>query len=238
LCADKIRVREYLEQKIGIEETERLICKKYGCFQSPEEIDFEKLPNQFVLKSNHASGQVLLCQDKSKLDIKKTRKTLRKWMGINYYYLIGEWQYLHVKPQIICEELLDSSIVDYRIFCFEGKPTYIKVTKHSKSADGYDYNMYYTDWSETEFRMEQKYGRLDMPKPKQLDYMLGLAKKLSEDFHFVRVDFFTVNEHVYFAELTFTPNSGREKYTNFDVDRRFGEMFELPNDNFVKRGMR
>lgn len=235
-CADKVLVREYLENKLGKEEADSLICKKYGIWETPEEIDFDSLPKSFVLKSNHASAQVILCSDKSQLNFDKVRKQLNKWLKTNYYYSVGEWQYKNIKPMIICEELLDSNIVDYRIFCFEGKPTYIKVTKHnSNSPGGYDYNMYYTNWDKTEFRMAQSYGDMDIEKPVCLDYMLELAEKLSSDFHFVRVDFFTVKEKVYFAELTFTPNSGREKYTDYNVDIEFGKMFDLPNDQFVQK---
>lgn len=235
-CADKVRVRQYLEEKIGKEKTDALVCKKYGIWDNPEDIDFDSLPNSFVLKSNHASGQVIICDNKATLDINKTKKQLKSWLKINFYYLMGEWQYKYIKPLIICEELLDSDIVDYRVFCFEGKPTYIKVTKHnSNSPGGYDYNMYYTNWEKTDFKMSQSYGELDFVKPDRLDYMLELAKKLSEDFHFVRVDFFTVASKVYFAELTFTPNSGCEKFTDFSVDKKFGSLFNLPDDQYVKK---
>lgn len=234
-CADKILVREYVESKLGKEETNNLFCKKYGYWDDPSLINFDNLPNSFVLKSNHASAQVIICEDKSLLNVDKTIKQMSEWLKLNHYFFMGEWQYKNIKPQIICEELLDSHIVDYRIFCFEGKPTYIKVTRHStSSAGGYDYNMYYPDWTQTEFRMEQNYGHLDFEKPEQLDYMLQVATILSQDFHFVRVDFFITKQKVYFAELTFTPNSGCEKYTDFEVDKRFGNMFELPNDEYVE----
>lgn len=228
-CADKVEVKKYLSQKLGQHEADKLICERYAIYDSVDDIDFDKLPNSFVLKSNHASGQVILCPNKDKLNVKKVKTEMRKWLKINYYYHTGEWQYKDIKPKIICEKLLQENITDYRIFCFEGNPTYIKVTRHNEnSPGGYDYAMYYTDWSKTHFKMDLNYGELNEEKPKQLDYMLDLARKLSEDFHFVRVDLYSVNEKVYFAELTFTPNTGREKFENYQDDLYFGSLFNLP----------
>lgn len=235
-CADKVDVKHYLEDKLGEKETQKLICQRYGVWDNPDDIDFDSLPDSFVLKSNHASGQFILCRDKKKLDIQQTKRVMKNWLKINYYYASGEWQYKNIKPKIICEKLLESDIVDYRIFCFEGKPTYIKTTRHNThSTGGYDCALYYPDWTPTEFRMSQNYGEMTIEKPKRLDYMLSVATKLSQDFHFVRVDLYSVENEIYFAELTFTPNSGREKFDNESVDERFGAMFDIPNDEYVEK---
>lgn len=237
-CADKIEVKEYLIEKLGEKEANKLICERYGVWSSVDDIEFEKLPREFVLKSNHASGHIIICNDKSKIDINKVKKVMKKWMKTNYYYLCGEWQYKDIKPKIICEKLLQSDIVDYRIFCFEGNPIYIKTTRHSSvSSGGYDSAIYYADWEKVEFKMDQSYGEMEIEKPKHLDYMLEIARRLSEDFHFVRVDLYSVGEEIYFAELTFTPNSSCEKFENMEVDERFGSMFTLPDDMYVKRGI-
>lgn len=212
-----------------------LFCKKYGVWDSPNKIDFPSLPNSFVIKTNHASGQFILCKDKSELDVSTVKETFAKWLRVNYYYVNGEWQYKNIKPKVLCEELLEDDIADYRIFCFEGKPTYIKVTKHNiNSPGGYDCAIFYPDWTEAEFTMAQNYGHLDITKPDNLDAMLEIAEKLSKDFHFVRVDLYSVSGKTYFAELTFTPNSGGEKFADPAVDLRFGNMFELPNDEYVE----
>lgn len=235
-CADKIRVREYLVEKLGEQEAKKLICEQYGTWDNPEDIDFQRLPDSFVLKSNHASGQVILCKDKAQLDIEKVKKKMSEWLSYSYYNDRGEWQYKHIKPQILAERLLESDIVDYRIFCFEGEPTYIKTTKHNpETKGGYDCALYYPDWTPTDFKMAQAYGSMNVPKPEKLDYMLEVARKLSKDFHFVRVDLYSVENNIYFAELTFTPNSGCEKFESQEVDERFGKLFSIPNDEFVRR---
>lgn len=228
-CADKVTVEQYLQEKLGKDETKDLLCPRYGIFDSVDDIDFDKLPQSFVLKSNHASGQVIICKDKSRLNIPEAKKDMRLWLKVNYYYSDGEWQYKNIQPKIICEKLLEADIIDYRIFCFEGKPAYIKVTQHNpNSPGGYDYAMYYPDWTKTEFKMSLNYGNLDIEKPKQLEYMLSVAQKLSEDFHFVRVDLYSVGDKVFFAELTFTPNAGKERFERYEDDVRFGSMFQLP----------
>ena len=235
-CADKVSVQGYVEEKLGKEVADSLFCTKYGVWEHVEDIDIETLPNSFVFKSNHASGHVILCEDKTKLDWVQTKVTLNNWLRTNFFYMHGEWQYKNIKPKIICEELLDADIIDYRIFCFGGKPEYIKVTKHNnESKGGYDCALYYPDWTETEFTLAQNYGYLSVPKPADLDTMLEIARKLSKDFSFVRVDLYSVSGRTYFAELTFTPNSGCEWFTDESVDLRFGEMFKLPKDQYVKR---
>lgn len=229
VCADKVEVEKYLRQKLGVDEIKKLLCERYGVYDSAEAVDFDKLPQSFVLKSNHASGQVIICRDKTKLNIREARRDMCSWLKVNYYYSDGEWQYKNIKPKIICEKLLEADIIDYRIFCFEGKPVYIKVTRHNpNSPGGYDYAMYYPDWTKTEFKMSLNYGDLEIEKPKELDYMLSVAEKLSSDFHFVRVDLYSVKDKVYFAELTFTPNAGKERFERYEDDLRFGSMFSIP----------
>lgn len=235
-CADKVEIYGFVVEKLGKEEADELFCEKYGIWEKVEDIDFDSLPSSFVLKSNHASGHIIICEDKNKLDWEKTQKTLNKWLHTNFFYVHGEWQYKNIKPKIICERLLDSDIVDYRIFCFAGKPEYIKVTKHnSNSAGGYDCGLYYTDWTEADFSVAQNYGNLEIEKPADLENMLRIAKALSANFCFVRVDLYSVSGKTYFAELTFTPNAGYEFFSEYETDLKFGEKITLPIDRYVTK---
>lgn len=139
LCADKVKVRKFIEELFNqskLKDNILFFPHWYGIFDNPDAIDFQELPNKFVLKSNHASGQVIICKDKSELNITKTKRQLKKWINTNYYYIDAEKHYKDIKPKIICEELLDSNIIDYRLFCFEGEPYLIKVTQHNNRITG------------------------------------------------------------------------------------------------------
>ena len=227
-CADKLAVKDYLDEKLGVEIANSVWCKKYGHWTNVDDIDFDSLPSSFVLKSNHSSGQIIICQDKSKLDIHKTKKEMSEWLKENLYHLTGEWQYKNIKPQIICEELLDSDIIDYRIFCFGGKPEYVKLTQHNPDTPrGYDYAIYSTEWAKMEILKTKGYGNKDFEKPESWELMLEYARKLSEDFNFVRTDFFTVDDRIFFAELTFTPSNGWEDFITEELAVKYGDMIKL-----------
>lgn len=221
ICADKVAVREYVKTKI--EDAETYYPQWYGVYENPDDIEFEELPNAFVLKSNHASGQVLICPNKKELDIDQTTALLKKWLKTNWYYEWGEWQYKNIKPQIICEELLENNIKDYRIFCFEGEPMFIRATIHDETAKtGYGVGVYDTKWDK--FPLWQDTDNIiSVEKPKHLDTMVELSKRLSEDFHFVRVDLYEVNGKVYFSELTFTPNGGIYYFKPDYWDEKLGQ---------------
>lgn len=227
-CADKLAVKEYLDEKLGIEEANNIWCKKYGSWEKVDDIPFDTLPNQFVLKSNHSSGHIILCQNKDDIKIEDIKKELNAWLKENLYDLTGEWQYKNIKPKIICEELLDNNIIDYRIFCFNGEPQYVKLTQHnSKAPRGYDYAVYSIDWEKMNLLKTKGYGNKDFKKPICWNKMIEYARKLSSDFNFVRTDFFTVGDKVYFAELTFTPSSGWEDFVTDELAVKYGDMIKL-----------
>ena len=222
LCADKYRVREYVE-KCGLLE---YMPKLYGHWEEPELIDFNSLPDEFVLKANNGCGTVKIVRDKSQLDTKATVKILKKWLKVPFGYEGGQSHYLKIKPCIIAEELLHEdenlnnkmeaprSLTDYKIWCFEGKPECILVI-HDRVGKGYLMDMYDTEWNRipNSLKRNAHYGVTEekVLRPKCLKQMLMMASKLSEPFTELRVDFYVINNKPVIGELTFS--SGYGNYT-------------------------
>lgn len=145
-CADKYHVRSYIKEKIKEDSTLEL-TKIYGVWDNPEEISFDSLPNQFVLKSNHASGQVIIVKDKKQLNQQEAVSKMKQWLQENYYYITGEWVYKDIKPVIICEELLDDDIKDYKFYCFNGEPKFLYISEGlAKSHEQARMNFVNLDW--------------------------------------------------------------------------------------------
>lgn len=231
ICADKVLVRDYVQKKMEQADERLKGCLKfpkwYGTWDDVEKIKFGMLPERFVLKSNHASGHIIICSNKEMIDWKKVKAEMRKWLRINFYYVDAEKHYANIKPQIICEELLEEEIIDYRFFCFKGIPYFVKVTIHNQRAvAGYDEATYYPDWSRVDIIWNKEYGQGEFEQPKKLKEMLEVARILSSDFEFVRVDLYSQGDDIYFSELTFTPNSGFEKDLSYEWDKKLGELWD------------
>lgn len=221
-AAGRAGVREYLTEK-GLGE---YLVPIYGVYDKFEDIDFNKLPNQFVMKCTHACAFNQIVLDKSKLNIKESKKKFNKWLKTNYGRMTMERHYSPIKPQIIIEKYLgfaDDLPIEYKIHVFNGKAKYIYVV----SGRGKDirYNNCYIDW--TPFDGAQFNGwkkREPAPiKPDNWDAMVKLAEKMAEDFPFVRVDLYNINGKIYFSELTFTPAKGT---LIFDDDKADFEISE------------
>ena len=211
-CADKAAVRDYVTAK-GYAD---ILNEVYGVYDTVEEIPFESLPNQFVLKITNTSGYNIICKDKTKLDIEKTKEQLKKWLveSNGFGFASGEWQYAYTKPRILVEKYLsnlgESSLVDYKFNCFKGK-VYSCFVAYDRSADDphgvVSYDDYDRDWNLTEgIKPIWHKNRKVFPKPKTYERMLEIASKLSEDFDYVRVDLYEIENDVLFSELTFAPN--------------------------------
>lgn len=208
ICADKYKVRGFIEEK-GYSDT---LIPLLGCWKNAKEIDFSKLPNKFVLKCNHGCRMNILVEDKSKLDIKSTIKTLNKWMKIDYSKITPEYHYHYIDRYIICEEFLpvkhSSEIVDFKIHCFNGIPKWVGICFERDYTTGHPNEMIMSpDWNrlmylQSDCLNDGKY----MAKPEKLDEMISMARKLSKDFPYVRVDLYYINGNIYFGELTFTPS--------------------------------
>lgn len=213
--ADKYLVREYVK-KLGYE---HILVKLYGKWDSAESIDWQKLPNQFVMKVNNGSGDVLVCRDKSKLDIKKETKKFAKLLAKPYGYKTGELHYIPIPPCIIAEELLDNTnqsvdsdtLIDYKIWCFNGNPETI-VAYYNRHKDTVEIAAYDLDWNfHPEYSNYTKHfikAKQLLPKPQSLQEMLSIASALSKGFPEVRIDLYEVGGKPYFGEMTFTSSFG------------------------------
>ena len=229
----KYNFKKYIEKKIGKGYTVPL----YGAWTDERRIDFNKLPNQFVLKSNCSSGGnfIKVIKDKSKINVDELRKELKNWLD-PLQLLINSYckAYWKVRPIIIAEEYveqLDGQVYDYKFFCFGGEPKFAYVATDHFEGQISNISIYDLDWN----RLDVKYGEHpwnNVPAPKNLDKMVELAKKVSKEFPFVRVDFFEIGDKVYFSELTFYPGGGFNKINPPDVDKAWGEMLVLPKKNF------
>lgn len=220
LCADKYRMREYVE-RCGFKDH---LPKLYGHWGNPEEIDFDILPNEFVLKANNGCGTVKIVRDKLSLDKAATIKMLKTWLK-PFGYIAGQTHYMHIQPCIIAEELLhqdgelnsisSKSLVDYKVWCFHGKPECILVI-HDREGRGYLMDMYDTKWERipNSLKHNAHYGANDMKinKPVCLEQILQMANKLAEPFIELRVDFYVIADKPVVGELTFT--SGYGNYTD------------------------
>ncbi len=227
---DKYKAREYIKKKIG----EQYLIPLVGVWDSIDDIDFDVLPNKFVIKCNHNSGLgMCICKDKSKLDIKKVKKGLKKGLKQDYYLTGREWPYKDVPRKIIAEKFLENNeagLTDYKIHCFNGVPKCILVCKDRFSAGGLTEDFFSTDWEHMEVKRPNiPNSKAIIPKPEKLDEMLCLAKKLSKNIPFLRVDFYFVDGKIYFSEFTFFPASGFAPFEPAEWDNVFGEWLELPN---------
>lgn len=228
MMVDKYEVRKYISQNIG----EEYLIPLIGVWDNFDEIDFSKLPNQFVLKCTHDSGGVVICKDKNKLDIEETRKKINKHLKTNYYYACREWPYKNIKPKIICEEyMVDESGVelkDYKIFCFSGEAKMIQVD-YNRFVE-HKRNLYDTEWNYIPASIEYPTdSKVKINKPEKLETMLELAKVLAKDYPHVRVDFYLINNRVYFGEMTFYHGAGYEKFEPKSLEIKMGKWIKLPS---------
>ena len=226
---DKYEVKKYVSDMIG----EEYIIPTLGVYDKFDEINFEKLPNQFVIKCTHDSGGIVICKDKTQLDIKATKNKINECLKKNYYYNAREWVYKDIKPRIIVEKYMEDEskkeLKDYKFFCFNGEAKYIQVdfdrfTNHKR-------NIYDTNWNLTDIQiLYPRYENIKIDRPQKLELMLELAGKLARGKKFVRVDFYSIIQNVYFGELTFYPGAGMEKFTPEKYDKLWGDLLVLPID--------
>lgn len=206
-CAGRVGVREYVKEQ-GFDE---LLIKIYGVFDRFEDIDFSKLPNQFVLKCSHGSAMNYICYDKSKINYEELKKKFNKWLKTNYGKKTLELHYSKIKPQIIIEELMLENgklPTEYKIHVFNGKAKNLYVVT-SRGVD-IRYNNYYIDWTPFDGSQFNGWKKTDYPlkKPSNFEKMVEVAEKLASKFPFVRVDLYNINGKIYFSEMTFTPAKG------------------------------
>ena len=224
-CADKIKLRDYCKEKLGID-----ICIPIlAIYDKPEQIEWDKLPNKFVIKCNHGSGYNIVVNNKDKLNKNDVNKTLNKWINEKYGLLTFELHYNLIKPKIFIEEFKDfngKTLADYKIWCFNGEPKFFTINYDFGHGNINFYNMNgeFLDISRTDFP-SNKNRKDDMPK--SLNKMIEYAKILSKDFKLVRVDFYEIDNQPILGELTFTPSSGNLSFKNINTDKELGKLLEL-----------
>lgn len=234
---DKYEAKQYVSDIIG----SKYVIPTYGVWDNPYSINFDLLPNQFVMKTTHDSGHVIICKDKRTLDIELTRKQLSIWLRERFYCIGREWPYKNVKPRIIAEQMLNApmdkglineqgtDLKDYKFFCFNGKVQCFKID-YDRFSDHHA-NYYNTEGMLLDF------GEADFPPnlshvehiPDNLGEMIQLSERLSANTPFLRVDFYNISGKIFFGELTFFPASGWGKFTADDYDIMLGNYLALPS---------
>ena len=228
---DKAGAKEYVAKKIG----EQFVIPTIGLWDRPEDIPWDELPNQFVAKVTHDSGGIVICKDKSMLDFHAAIKKLSNGLKRDYYAVSREWPYKNVKRRIIVEQyMVDESgyeLRDYKFFCFNGEPKMLFIaTDRENPNEETKFDFFDMDFNLLPFTNGHEHAKNTPAKPKGFDTMVKLAHKLSAGIPHVRVDFYDINGHVYFGELTFYHWSGFVPFNPTDWDSKIGEWLKLPKN--------
>lgn len=231
-CVDKYKVREYIQSK-GYS---HILINIYGVFKNAKDIEFDSLPNKFVLKTTNGSRTNIFCEDKNIINVEEVTEKLNKWLYERTARAGREWAYYNVIPQIICEEYLekdeDNDIVDYKFYCFNGKVYVIEVCKERFSSSGVKMGFFNEDFEFININnnrysfMNDNNERINVSKPNNFKEMIKIAEDLSVDFPHVRVDLYNIRGRIIFGELTFYSASGYVDYGEFDY--KLGEKFNIP----------
>ncbi len=240
---DKYEVKKYVASVIG----EDYIIPTLGIWNHFDEIDFEELPKQFVLKCTHDSGGLVIVRDKNAFDMKAAKKKLEANLKRNFYWLGREWPYKNVKPRIIAEKYMeekghavidgsvdtlqtheDKELTDYKFMCFHGEVKCIFTCTERYSGEGLKVTFFDKDWNRFPFERHYPKSNKEIPKPGNLYDMIKLSEQLAKGVPFVRVDFYNIDQKIYFGELTFYPGSGFEEFNPEEWDDILGEWLVLP----------
>ena len=229
LLVDKYAVRGWVKEKIG----EQYLIPLLGAWDKFDDIDFNALPKKFALKCNHGSGYNVIVTDKSKLDLGLLRRRINTWMSEDYAFKSGfELQYSAIPRKIVAEKYIennDRDLFDYKFWCFDGKVKYIQfLSERYTNANGAQMAFYDRGWNKLNFIVAHPLDDKTIKKPDNLESMIELAEKLSSGFNYVRVDFYDVNNKIYFGEMTFTPDSGQGKWEPEEMNLTIGRMIKLP----------
>lgn len=227
MMTDKYLVRKYVEEKIG----SQYLIPLLGVWDNPKNIDFDNLPNEFVLKCNHDMGSVVLCTNKNELNRKKTIRYLNKFYRKNYFWPSREYNYFNIDRKVVAEKYMrdeSGELTDYKFFCFQGIPQFIQVdinrfTNHTR-------NFYTTNWEIIPVENGCKNNlNLKINKPEDLTLMLDLVSKLSKGYPHIRVDLYYINKKIYFGELTFHHGGGAMRVIPREYDDIWGSYLKLPS---------
>lgn len=226
---DKYRAKKYVSSLIG----DKYIISTLGVWDKFDDINFDALPQQFVLKCTHDSGGLIICRDKSKLNIDEARRKINACLKQRYFWIAREWPYKNVKPRIIAEKYMESEsdqeLTDYKWFCFNGEPQFLYISHGLANHETATIDFYDIQHNRMPFkRTDYKSSTTDAPKPRCHSEMIEVAKKLSKDIPFVRIDLYEINGKVYFSEITFSPCAGWLPFDPPEWDLTLGKYIRLP----------
>lgn len=227
---DKYLVKKYVAGIIG----EQYIIPTLGVWNSFDQIDFNKLPNKFVLKCTHDSGGVVICKDKKTFNYKKAESKLNFCLKRDFYLLGREWPYKNVKRRIIAEALLESKnveekeLLDYKFMCFNGKCRCSFVCSGRFEREGLCVTFFDKNWNKMPFERHYPASTKKIKKPEKYDLMIELAEKISKNIPFARIDFYEIDGRIYFGEITLFPGNGMEEFRPEKWDRILGDWITLP----------
>src|SRR5699024_10919419 len=232
VCADKYKVRSYANTK----NYNDYLPDFYGVFDSFDEINFNSLPNSFVIKANNGSGTNIFVKDKSKMNLSEVENNIKSWEKVNTLSVGREWAYENIEQKIIIEELLKptdefqrvNGLNDYKFMCFNGKAkvVWVDVSRDSNHSR----NFYDLDWNILNVTSDIPQFKNSIDRPFGFEKMLKIANNIAKDFPFVRVDFYSVNNKLYIGELTFYPWSGTVQFNPDSFDYELGKLFNLPKN--------
>ena len=228
---DKIDAKKYVASIIG----DKYIIPTLGVWNSVDEIEWDKLPNQFVIKVSSDSGGIVVCKDKQTLDIEKAKEKLTNGWGKNYYVHNKEYPYRDLTPRIIAEEYKEDEsgyeLRDYKIFCFNGEPKILFVASdRQKAGEDTKFDFFDLNWNHLPFTNGHPNSKEHIAKPKNFEEMLEIAKKLSVGIPQVRIDLYNCNGQIYFGEITFFNWSGMTAFDPVEWDFKLGKLIKLPCD--------
>lgn len=226
---DKYEAKQYVGGKVGFEH----IVPTLGIWNSFEEIDFETLPQQFVLKCTHDSGGVILCKNKDDFDRRAAKKKIERSLHRDYYSASREWPYKNVSPRVLAEKFLvnesGGELKDYKFYCFDGVVKFLMVNSDRGSSKKTKADYFDRDFNWLDFEWGYEHADAKPSKPLLFDEMIRISEELSKELIHVRVDLYECNNQVYFGELTFFDGSGFAKFDPPDWDSIIGKMLVLPN---------
>ena len=226
---DKYTAKEFVAQRIGQEH----IIKTYGVWDRFEDIDFDQLPDRFVLKCTHDSAGYVICRDKSAFDFEKARKKITKCLNTNFFYVGREWPYKNLKPRVLAEEYMEDHTLhelrDYKFFTFDGVPKVMHLVSNRQNTQEETYGDFFDmDYQHLDFTMGHPNAPKPPQKPANFEKMKEFARILAEGTTHLRVDFYEVDGQLYFGELTFYQDSGIARILPEKWDRTLGDWIRLP----------
>ncbi len=227
---DKVAVKDYVSESIGKE----YIIPTLGVWEKPEDIDWDSLPDKFVLKWNHDSGSIVICKDKSSFDCEEAIEKLRYGAKVNGFWYGREWPYKGVTPKLLAEQYMEdksggqNALIDYKFMCFNGEVKCCFTCTQRFTKEGLKVTFYDNDWNIMPFERSHPREITPIQKPYSYEQMKNAAEKLSEGLPFARIDFYEINKHPYFGEITLYPGSGFEAFQPEEWDYTIGMWITLP----------